>query len=318
MPILWDIMLCVVAGFYFSSLGRIIENLTVFKIKEKYFYFLGFVFTIFVDMLISIWCWEKVDQNWLLLYAIDSKSVDGMVYLIYASFPIIYTMSFDLNIRLGKTRFARIGPFVVTTFWIIFTLVVIDPFVTIFKGDDRNLLGFDYPAQPLWDINIYPPENALWIFPMNYRSFFINFFLIVILLMVVFELTAILILLKNFLEPKTGHTPKALVKVTSFILDYSNKLLIKKATKDLRFRRFVANFKATIQISTRDDFIHRFIIFDGKGGIRYCRGISDNPDATIIYRSVRDLLIFLKNYGDIYEGMLENRFELRGNLTALY
>ena len=60
------------------------------------------------------------------------------------------------------------------------------------------------------------------------------------------------------------------------------------------------------------------MVFDGKGGITYSKGKIENPDATIIYRSVKDLFIILKNFGDIYEGMLESRFELRGNLNVLF
>ena len=49
---------------------------------------------------------------------------------------------------------------------------------------------------------------------------------------------------------------------------------------------------------------NKIIVFKGEKGIYYMNGRVDNPDSTIIYRSVKDLFIFLKNFGDIYEGML--------------
>ena len=37
-----------------------------------------------------------------------------------------------------------------------------------------------------------------------------------------------------------------------------------------------------------------------------------------MYRSAEDLFVFYKSFGDISEGLVENRFEMFGNLNLLF
>jgi len=106
--------------------------------------------------------------------------------------------------------------------------------------------------------------------------------------------------------------------LTRKLWNYANKRMIKTAKKDPGFAQLLINYSASVQINTKDDLINTFLIFDGKGGVKYSKGKIENPDASLIFRSVKDLFIILKNFGDIYEGMLESRFELRGNLNVLF
>ena len=101
------------------------------------------------------------------------------------------------------------------------------------------------------------------------------------------------------------------------MIDLFNNLIMKKARKDYRFRVFTQDFKAKIQISIKDDSINRYITFDGDGGITYSQGKTSDPDGVIIFRSIKDATLFIRNFGDIYEGMLENRFETKGNINIL-
>jgi hypothetical protein len=59
-------------------------------------------------------------------------------------------------------------------------------------------------------------------------------------------------------------------------------------------------------------------VFNEKRGVIYANGKADNPDATLLYHSVREMFIFLKGMGDIKEGMAENRFQFKGNVNVLF
>jgi len=102
------------------------------------------------------------------------------------------------------------------------------------------------------------------------------------------------------------------------LLDYSNKKIVKLSKKNNLFQKFVSNFKAKINIFTENNEIKRSLIFDGNGKVNYTKALVDEPDASLIYNSSKDLYKFIRNYGDVYEGMLENRFQLRGNLNILF
>ncbi len=106
--------------------------------------------------------------------------------------------------------------------------------------------------------------------------------------------------------------------IGSVLLDYSNKKIVKLNEKNSLFHRFVSNFQADINIHTKDDVVTRSLIFDGNGTVNYEKYKVDDPDASLIFNSVKDLYKFIRNFGDVYEGMLENRFELRGNLNILF
>lgn len=110
---------------------------------------------------------------------------------------------------------------------------------------------------------------------------------------------------------------KILTWITKKLMDYSIKKMIKGARKDYAFRKLLRNFEAIIQIFTEDRLIERFIVFEGGGKVIFVEGEALEPDATVIYRSVRDLFSFIRSYGDIYEGLLENRYRIRGNFAVL-
>jgi len=111
---------------------------------------------------------------------------------------------------------------------------------------------------------------------------------------------------------------KALMFFSRKLLDISNKRIISKSKKDPFFNQFVENFRASIQFSTKEGLINKYIIFKGNGEIEYSEGILDNPDATILYRSVKDMYIMYRSFGDISEGLMENRFVMKGNLNILF
>ncbi|TFF99496.1 MAG: hypothetical protein EU541_04780 [Promethearchaeota archaeon] len=103
-----------------------------------------------------------------------------------------------------------------------------------------------------------------------------------------------------------------------FLLDYSNNKIIKLNKKNPLFHRFVLNFKAKINIYTKKDEITRSLVFDGNGKISYNKYKVEEPDSSLIFNSSQDLYKFMRSFGDVYEGMLENRFHLRGNLNVLF
>jgi hypothetical protein len=102
------------------------------------------------------------------------------------------------------------------------------------------------------------------------------------------------------------------------LLDYSHKKLIKLNNEDPLFHKFVSNFKGKIIISTENNEIKRSLIFNGNGNIKYIKKRVNEPDASLIFNSIKDLYKFFRNYGDVYEGMLENRFKIRGNSNILF
>ena len=122
----------------------------------------------------------------------------------------------------------------------------------------------------------------------------------------------------NDIKDENKKPSKLLLYFSKKFLNISNKKIIKKARKDYLYKQFIDNFKASIQFTTRDDYINKYIIFDGKGGIEYRDGKINNPDSIIKYRSVKDLFIFYKNFGDVNEGLVQNRFEMSGNLNILF
>lgn len=106
--------------------------------------------------------------------------------------------------------------------------------------------------------------------------------------------------------------------LSKLMLDYSTKKMIRLSQKDVTFKKLIGDFHAIIKISSEDELLNKFIQFKGNGMIEYFNGSESlDFDAAIIFRTIEDMFIFLKNYGDIYEGMLENRFELKGNLNIL-
>lgn len=102
------------------------------------------------------------------------------------------------------------------------------------------------------------------------------------------------------------------------LLEMSNQQIIVKSKRDRFFKELVENFKASIQFKTQDDLITAYVVLDGNGGIEYFEGKLENPDATIIYHSVEDMYILYTSFGDITEGLVENRFEMKGNLNVLF
>jgi len=94
-------------------------------------------------------------------------------------------------------------------------------------------------------------------------------------------------------------------------------MIIRNAKKDLGYKQFVSSLEATIQLSTKDGYINRFLVFDGKGGVSYNKGIIENPDATVMFTSVKHLFQYLKSLGDFKLGIKYNRIKIYGNLNVL-
>jgi hypothetical protein len=107
--------------------------------------------------------------------------------------------------------------------------------------------------------------------------------------------------------------------ISKLILGISINKMIKLSKKDPLFKKLLGNFRAMIKITSKDEYFKRIIEFNGNGNISYKKALKNEEveDASLIFRTVKDMFIFLKNYGDIHEGMLENRFELSGNLNIL-
>jgi hypothetical protein len=102
------------------------------------------------------------------------------------------------------------------------------------------------------------------------------------------------------------------------LLDYSNKKIIKLNEENPIFHKFLSNFKAKINIFTKNNEVTRSLTFDGNGGVSYEKNKVEEPDASLIFNSNKDFYKFIRSFGDVYEGMLENRFQLRGNLNVLF
>lgn len=317
MPLLWDIMMSCVTGFMFSSLKPLLKNTIDIELHEKALFVIGLVFNQLVILLISVWCWFEVDPNWLMLYWVDPESVRPLVHLIYVIFPVFYIIPYVLNLKLHKIKKSRYSLLISNTAWLIFTIIVFPSFITMFAGNDAPYHGVDYTAQLQFNLINYPEKSPLWIFPMSLRSYFIFFFIQITFFMALVEILGISIARRDSLNRIPSKSPKFLNYLAGKILDISNGLIIKNAKKDMTYRRFVESFKATIQISTKDGIIHRFLVFDGKGGFIYGKGKIGNPDATVMYTSARDLFIFLKNLGNYKEAIRRNRFKLYGNMNVL-
>jgi hypothetical protein len=106
--------------------------------------------------------------------------------------------------------------------------------------------------------------------------------------------------------------------LSKLMLGYSIRKLIKLSKKNEIFRRLIGDFKAIVKISTREGLLTRYIVFHGDGNVTFSKNKRRfEADAGIIFKTISDLFIFLRNYGDIHEGMMENRFELSGNLNIL-
>ncbi len=322
MPLAWDIYMSIVSGFLFSSLKPVIENKYNLKLKESYFFFIGLLFNQSIILLISVWCWVEIDPNWLLLYTGNPEFLGSFVHLIYGFFPFYYSMPYMVNLTLHKIKKSRFSFLIVQTSWLLFTLIILPHFVILFAGNDTvlNTHANDYPAQFLWWLTDFPNKNALWILPIDLKTFFLTFFILVIIIMTSFQIIAIQIARTNFFNNvKTSRDKGSKIKtfLAAKLLDLTNKTIINTAKKDYRFFSFLKNYKAKIQFTIRGDSINRFLVFDGNGGIIYARGRIPHPDAELIFRSVDDAYNFIKNFGDIYDGMIENRFEMRGNLNVL-
>jgi hypothetical protein len=108
--------------------------------------------------------------------------------------------------------------------------------------------------------------------------------------MAIVESLGISIARKNTVNETPEKPSRFLVFLTATILDLSNKLIARTAKKDYRYRRFVESFEAKIQLSTKDGYIHRFLVFDGEGGFTYCKGILEDADATVTFTSVKHLV----------------------------
>ena len=102
------------------------------------------------------------------------------------------------------------------------------------------------------------------------------------------------------------------------LLDYSNKKIIKLNEENHLFHKFMSNFEAKINIFTENNEVTRSLVFDGNGEVSYHKNKVEEPDASLIFNSNKDFYKFIRSYGDVYEGMLENRFQLRGNLNVLF
>ncbi len=322
MPLLWDIYMSVVSGFLFSSLKPILENKNNIKLKESFFYFIGLLFNQLIILLISVWCWVEVDPNWLLLYTINPENVGSAVHLIYGLFPFYYTIPYLINLGLRKVNKARFSFLLVQTSWLIFTIIIFPSFITLFGADDTilNTQTRDYPAQFIWSLYDYPNKNALWFLPLDFHLFFLMFFVLVLIIMIIFQILAIQIARTNFFSGKNAYkekTPKIKSFLTARLLDLTNKQIISTAKRDYRFLTFLNNFNAKIQFTVANSSINRFLVFNGTGSIVYAKGRIQNPDGELIFRSINDAFNFIKNFGDMYEGMVENRFEIRGNLNIL-
>ena len=319
MPILWDLAMTAVTGFLFSSLNPYLKNKYDIKLPEKVPYVIGLIFTQFIIMGISLWCWVAVDQNWLLLYWVNPATVGNVVQFLYLNFIFIYSGTYWLNLQLHKWKKSRYSLLIASSAWIIFTIVVFPGFVTIFGGDDTALLGADYPPQFLWYVTQFPPGNAFWFLPVSYGMFFYLFFIIVIVLLIIYGTIGIKIAQSNFAADAPNQPPsRILFFLAKLLLDFSNRMIVRTAKRDYRYQQILSGFNATIQISTADDLIHRFLVFDDKLGVTYANGKLENPDATILYHSVREMFTFLKSMGDVKGGLTENRFVFKGNMNILF
>src|SRR5271157_243065 len=323
MPLLWDIVMAVVTGFSMSSLKPVLHNFLGLNISDKILFIIGLAFTQLVIVTISVWCWVDVDSNWLMLYLADPAILGTSVQFIYAMFPFYYGIAYVLNAKLIAANKGRYSYLFVSTIWLALTawFTIIDPnhaFITLFKDNPT------YGPQLIWYLQKYPSGNALWFFPLDYRQFFTTFFILVAVFLGLHESLAFNFARTDFLKDAPRQPPSRILRfITELMFDISNRMMIHTAKRDYRLRQFVKSFKATIQHSTKDGLIERFMVFDGKGGIIYGKGRAaidekDTSYGAVVYRSVRDLFIFIATWGDVLEGMLEHRFELRGNLSVLY
>lgn len=323
MPLLWDIVMAVVTGFATSSLKPVVYNFLGLNLSNKILFIIGLAFTQLVIVTISVWCWVDVDPDWLMLYLGDPAILGSAVQFIYAMFPFYYGVAYAVNAKLISVNKGRYAYLVGSTTWLGLTawFTFFDPnhaFITLFKDNPA------YGPQFIWYLQKYPSGNALWFFPVDYQVFFIIFFLAVVFLLGLHEGLAIAFARTDFYKDAPSQPPsRFLIFMTGLMFDISNRMIIHGAKKDYRLRQLVKSFKATIQNSTKDGLIERYLIFDGKGGIVYGKGkvAIDEKDPTycaIIFRSVRDLFIMISTWGDVVEGLVEHRFEPRGNLSVLY
>ena len=323
MPLLWDIVMAMVTGFAASSLKPALHNFLGLNISNKVLFILGLAFTQLVIVTISVWCWIDVDPNWLMLYLADPAILGSTVQFIYAMFPFYYGIAYVVNAKLISAEKGRHAYLVASTAWLGLTayFTFIDPhhgFITLFEENPA------YGPQLIWYLQSFPSGNALWFFPMNYRVFFTMFFILVMFFLGLHEGLAITFARTDFYKNAPRQPPsRLLIFLTGLMFDFSNRMIIRAAKKDFRVRQLVKSFKATIQNSTNDGIIERYLIFDGNGGIVYGKGKAtinekDPTYGAVIFRSVRDMFIMIATWGDIIDGMVEHRFELRGNLSVLY
>ncbi len=324
MPMLWDIGMAITTGFLVAAAKPSVKHLLGVTIPNKTLFVIGLIFTQLVIVMISVWCWTNVDQNWLMLYWIDPNIIGTKAYFIYTMFPFFYGAGFYANSRLIESLKGRYAALVATMAWIALTIAVLPGFVTLFGGNDTAMHGRDYPPQFIWYLYDYPSGNALWFLPVDYGLFFTFFFLSVVVIQVLFAAFAIQTARTNFFkDAPRGKPSRALLVLGNLAIDMMGRMIVRSTKKDHRFRQLVKAFKGIIQMGTRDKLVERFLEFDGEGGVVFAKGRAtfddnDSNHGEIVYRSVRDMFTFLANYGDIVEGMAENRFELRGNLNLLY
>jgi hypothetical protein len=317
MPLLWDIVMSCVTGVLFSSFKPLFKNVFGDDLNEKKIFIIGLLFNQLIIWLISIWCWFNVDPNWLMLYWVDPEAIRPLIHIIYIIFPIFYVGSYILNLKLQNAHKSRYSLIISVNIWLLFTILVFPNFITMFAGNETATHGVDYPAQLIWNLATYPDNNVLWILPITFRTYFIFFFLQIVFFILFIELIGISIAKKNLLNKEPEKPSKLLIFLSGTFLDLSNKLMIRKSKKDSLYKSFVSSFKAKIQMSTKDGCINRFLVFDGKGGMNYSKGIIENPDATVMFTSVKKLFQYLKSLGDFKLGVKYNRFKIIGNINVL-
>ena len=199
-----------VMGFVFSSVSPILKNkFKKTKPNDWLPFLLGLAFTQLVIVGISVWCWDNVDRNWLVLYSFDPNNLGIGAYFLYMLFPLIYIGTYQINKLLHQQRMARSSLFIAATSWLLFTLIIFPDFVTLFKGNDIPMHGIDYPPQVLWNLTQFPAGNAYWFLPFDYGTFFMFFFFIATSIVVGIELLGILLAAKNNFLPRSSSNPQA-------------------------------------------------------------------------------------------------------------
>ena len=106
--------------------------------------------------------------------------------------------------------------------------------------------------------------------------------------------------------------------IAALLYDLLIRTFINESKTNTVFRGLIGDFKACINIYTKDGSVQRCLIINGEDGSNSLKHLAENPDAEIIFNSPKEMILTLLFIIDVYQDLVDDTIQIKGNPNVIY